>query len=111
MRTDSIRLPSSRANRNFRQPSAAVCTCSTSRPLIRARLLHVLTDADRRQKSNPYALAHYCGALQHAEELMQDRAFTLRQALKTAFCGPIVNRLVKAAGEPPLTPDEIREVR
>lgn len=80
-------------------------------PLTRARLLHVLTDADRRQKSNPYALAHYCSALQYAEELMVGSGLTLRQALKTAFCGPIVNRLVKAAGEPPLSDAEVREVR
>jgi hypothetical protein len=80
-------------------------------PATRVKLLHCLTIADRRQKSNPYALAHYCGALQNAEAEMVDKGVTLRQALKTAFCGPLVNQLVKAAGLPPLTPDEIREVR
>jgi hypothetical protein len=77
----------------------------------RAALLHCLTVADRRQKSNPYALAHYCGALQNAEQMMQDEGKTLREALKSAFCGPLVNRLVRAAGLPPLTEAEIREVR
>ena len=77
----------------------------------RAALLHALTMADKRQKSNPYALAHYCGALQSAEEMMQDDGITLREALKRAFCGRLVNTLVKAAGEPALTDAEIREVR
>ena len=80
-------------------------------PKTRAALLHVLTIADKRQKSNPYALAHYCGALQAAEAMMLEDGVTLRQALKQAFCGPLVNRLVKAAGEAPLTDAEIREVR
>jgi hypothetical protein len=76
----------------------------------RAALLHALTVADRRQKSNPYALAHYMGALQHAEELIA-AGTSLGDALKTAFCGPLVARLIKAAGLPPLTDAEIREVR
>ena len=83
---------------------------TTIDPHTRVRLMHALTVADRRQKSNPYALAHYCGALQHAEELMADGA-DLRAALKTAFCGRLVSQLVKAAGLPPLTEAEIREVR
>ncbi len=77
----------------------------------RAKLLHVLTVADRRQKSNPYALAHYCGALQSAEAMMIDDGLTLREALMRAFCGPLVNRLVKGAGLPALTESEIRQVR
>lgn len=36
---------------------------------------------------------------------------TLREGLKQAFCGPMVNRLVKAAGLAPLTEAEIRQVR
>lgn len=78
--------------------------------VTRARLLHALTLADQRQKTNPYALAHYCGALQHCDELVAAGA-TLRRALMTAFCGRLVAQLVKAAGLPPLTPDEVREVR
>jgi len=72
--------------------------------------MHALTIADRRQKSNPYALAHYCGALQHADELMR-AGIDLRTALKTAFCGRLVSQLVRAAGLPPLTEAEVREVR
>ena len=77
----------------------------------RNALTHALTVADRRQRSNPYALAHYFGALQSAEAMMAKDGLTLREALKRAFCGPLVNRLVKAAGLPPLTEAEIREVR
>lgn len=80
-------------------------------PRTRAALLHCLTVADRRQKSNPYALAHYCGALQRAEEDVQAGTADLRTALKSAFCGPLVARLIKAAGLPALTDAEIREVR
>ena len=80
-------------------------------PRTRAALLHALTLADKRQKSNPYALAHYMGALQAAEEMIATEGLSLRQALKTAFCGSLVNKLVKAAGMEPLTEDEIREVR
>lgn len=83
---------------------------NTIDPRTRIALIHVLTVADRRQKSNPYALAHYCGALQHAEELTAD-GVTLREALMTAFCGPLVARLIKAAGLAPLTEAEIRQVR
>lgn len=79
-------------------------------PRIHAALLHQLTIEDRRQKSNPYALAHYCGALQHVEELIAE-GVSLRDGLKRAFCGPMVNRLIKAAGLAPLTEAEIREVR
>ena len=79
-------------------------------PHVRVKLMHALTVADRRQKSNPYALAHYCGALQHAEELMLAGS-DLRAALKRAFCGRLVSQLIKAAGLPPLTEAEIREVR
>lgn len=79
-------------------------------PQTRMKLMHALTVADRRQKSNPYALAHYCGALQHAEELMADGA-TLRDALKRAYCGRLVGQLIKAAGLPPLTDAEIKEVQ
>jgi hypothetical protein len=82
----------------------------TIEPRTRAALLHALTLADKRQKSNPYALAHYCGALQHAEELMLT-GVSLRQALKTAFCGRLVAQLIKAAGLTPLSEAEIREVR
>ncbi len=84
---------------------------NTIDPHTRVRLMHALTVADKRQKSNPYALAHYCGALQHAEELMSTTGVDLRAALKTAFCGRLVAQLVKAAGLPPLTEAEIREVR
>jgi hypothetical protein len=83
---------------------------NTIDPRTRAALLHCLTIADKRQKSNPYALAHYCAALQSCDEMMAEGK-TLREALKTAYCGPLVNRLVKAAGMPPLTEAEIREVR
>jgi hypothetical protein len=86
----------------------------TIEPKTRAALLHVLTKEDQRQMKrggNPYALAHYCGALQNAEQLMADDGKTLREALMSAFCGPLVNKLVKAAGLPTLTPDEIRRVR
>lgn len=79
-------------------------------PRTRAALTHALVVADRRQKSNPYALAHYCGALQRAEAMMAEGT-TLRDALKAAFCGPLVARLIKAAGLSPLTEAEIREVR
>lgn len=80
-------------------------------PKVRVRLMHALVVADKRQKSNPYALAHYCGALQRAEAMMAEDGATLREALKTAFCGRMVARLIKAAGLPPLTSDEVREVR
>ncbi len=85
-------------------------TATTIDPKTRVALLHALTVADQRQKSNPYALAHYCGALQHAEEMMAEGS-TLRDALKSAFCGRLVSQLVKAAGLPPLTDAEVREVR
>jgi hypothetical protein len=83
-------------------------------PKTRSALLHVLTQEDRRQMSrpggNPYALAHYCGAIQHCDELIANGS-TLRQALMDAFCGRLVTKLIKAAGLPPLTEAEIRQVR
>ena len=85
-------------------------SANTIDPRTHAAILHALTVADRRQKSNPYALAHYCGVLQRAEEMMA-LGLTLREALKSAFCGPLVAKLVKAAGLPPLTDAEIKEVR
>lgn len=76
----------------------------------RAALIHALIVADRRQKSNPYALAHYCSALQNVETLITE-GVSLREALMTCYCGRLVNTLVKAAGLTPLTDDELRRVR
>ena len=66
-------------------------------PSVRAKLLHQLTIEDKRQRTNPYALAHYFGALQAVDTDVADGT-PLRDALKQRFCGPMVNRLIKAAG-------------
>lgn len=82
----------------------------------RHALLHALTSYDRRQEAaarrpgryhNPYALAHYCGALQRTDERVA-AGLTLREALVMSFCGRLLDVVLRAAGEPLSTDSEQR---
>lgn len=78
---------------------------------LRARIFMALTEYDRKQSTkkhhNPYALAHYCGALERLEERVNN-GVELRKAICQTFHGAVGNVVMKAAGLPKMTNDEQR---
>lgn len=66
-----------------------------------AKLLHKLTSIDRRAAKrphhNPYALAHYCRALNNAQRHC-DNGADLRVALLNCFNGRLLDHCLKAVG-------------
>jgi hypothetical protein len=78
---------------------------------LRTQLSHALTAYDRRQSSrrgyNPYALAHYFGALHEALAEIETGT-TVRATLVGHFCGRLLDVALRAAGEPPSTDAEQR---
>jgi len=80
------------------------------------QMLHAVTEYDRRQQHkaghNPYFLGHAVGAIHRAEDLMkngyQGRSYTRREALLACFCGRLLDKVLKAVGEPVATTDEHR---
>lgn len=75
------------------------------------KLVHTLTEYDRKQSGkrgyNPYALAHYLGAVQRFDELVKEGKPT-RQALCECFCGRLLDLALKTAGEQKSTDAEQR---
>jgi hypothetical protein len=78
---------------------------------LRDKLLHQVTEYDRRQQGkrgyNMWALPQYLGALEQVQEDL-DKGVTVRKALTSNFCGRLLDRLLKAAGELPSTLEEQR---
>lgn len=68
---------------------------------IRPRLLHIVTEYDRRQSKrkgyNPYALAHYCRAIGNVMEAIGNGE-PIEQALKHGFCGSLLRHVAKKLG-------------
>lgn len=79
--------------------------------LNRLKILHALTTYDRKQSTrkghNPYALAHYAGALARVSEGV-DKGQDLREAILNWFVGPLADLVLKSVGLAPRTQDEKR---
>lgn len=78
---------------------------------LHLKLVHAATEYDRKQSKkrgyNIYALAHYMGRIQDIEkDIAAGRP--LRQALLAGFTGRLLDALLKAAGEPRSTKEEIQ---
>lgn len=75
------------------------------------KLLHALTEYDRQESKkkfyNMYALPQYLAALHRADQQLTDGK-PVRAALVGQFTGRLLDRLLKAAGEPRSTRDEQR---
>lgn len=93
----------------------------TGRARLDATLAHVVTDYDRRELArslkpgrggrrgyyNPYALPQYLQGVQHAGAAL-DTGQPLRAALLGAFCGRLLDHLLRAVGEDASTREEQR---
>ena len=77
----------------------------------RARIVNAFTEYDRKQKGkkgyNPYALGHYCMALDNVAEYMQD-GYTLRQAIIKSYLGRLCDSILRALDLPVMTKDEAK---
>lgn len=75
------------------------------------KLTHAVTDYDRKQSTrkgyNAYALSHYLGACQEAMTRIE-AGIPIRQALCHHFCGLLLDKVLKAVGEPKSTDSEQR---
>lgn len=78
--------------------------------LHRTKLLHAVTEYDRKQSTkkgyNIYALAHYLMAVDRARDAMVDEGLDLRAALISCFNGRLLDVCLKAVGEPTSTRQE-----
>jgi hypothetical protein len=78
---------------------------------LHARLLMAVTEYDRKQQGksgyNHYALPQYLGAVQRAIEMI-DSGESVRNSLITCFSGRLLSTVLKAAGEPKGTKEEIQ---
>lgn len=74
-------------------------------------LVHTVTEYDRKQSTkrgyNIYALSQYLNAIEVAE-IRMEKGRTLREALVSSFNGRLLDRLLKAVGEPTSTVEEQR---
>jgi hypothetical protein len=77
----------------------------------RSQLIHAVTEYDRRQSKrpghNPYAIAHYCGAVQNVETAV-DGGMDLRAAIMDSFNGRLCDWVLKSVNLPTMTKDEAR---
>lgn len=64
--------------------------------MIHARVFLALSKAAKRS-SNRYAIAHYCGALNDAQEIVNKGA-SWAHTLNRTFCGRLLTQVGKAAG-------------
>ena len=66
---------------------------------IRAKLLHTLTEHDRKVSTKPgynhYALGHYAKALQNVDELVS-KGKNVGDAIRECFLGRLQTKLLKA---------------
>jgi len=80
-------------------------------PSDRARIVNAFTEYDRKQKGkkgyNPYALSHYCRAIENVEEYLSE-GYTLRQAIIKSYLGRLCDRILKELGLPQMTTDEAK---
>jgi hypothetical protein len=78
---------------------------------VHSALVHAVTQWDirqsRRKHHNPYALAHYLGAVERVESAVTAGA-TLRAAIVAAFNDRLRDHVLRAVNEPVATADEIR---
>jgi len=76
-----------------------------------AKLLHTLTEWDRRQQNrkgyNRYALAHYAGALGRVRQRVE-AGQPLRESILTEFLGELANKLVRSVGLPAMSKYELK---
>lgn len=79
--------------------------------MLHHKLIHAATEYDRRQQGkrgyNVYALGHYLGAIERAEQDI-DAGATVRAALVASFNGRLLDTMLKAAGESISTDSEQR---
>lgn len=77
----------------------------------RARILNAFTTYDRKQVGkkgyNPYALSHYCAALDNVDEYMQ-QGKTLREAIIKSYLGRLCDAILRALDLPVMTKDEAK---
>lgn len=82
-------------------------------PRLRFKLSHAVTDYDRKQSRrkghNPYALAHYLGAVQQIESAV-DAGAELRSAILRRMTGRLADVVLKAAGLERMTDAEARGI-
>lgn len=68
---------------------------------IRFKIVHALTEHDRKQSTkkgyNPYALGIYLDAVHHIDDCVK-RGISLEDAICDAFCGRLLTLVLKAAG-------------
>lgn len=80
-------------------------------PKLPMYLAHAVTEYDRRQQNrrgyNPYALAHYCGAVQRIEEEIGNGA-EVRAAVVANLTGRLASFVLRTIGHAPLTDAEAR---
>lgn len=83
---------------------------TTNQEQIRARLIHAVTEYDRRASGrrgyNPNALGIY---MERVDEVVADiaKGATPRKALCAGFNDRLLDHCLKAIGEPPFKPNEI----
>lgn len=79
--------------------------------MLRFKLTHAVTDFDRKQQGkrgyNIYALAHYLGAIERIEEEIQSGK-AIRDAIVSNLSGRLLDRCLKAVGQPTSTMAEQR---
>jgi hypothetical protein len=80
-------------------------------PLTRHKLTHAVTEYDRRAAArkghNPYAVAHYLGAVERIAEAV-DEGTPMRQAITDNLTGRLATAVLKSVGLPALTDAEAR---
>lgn len=77
----------------------------------RIRIINAFTDYDMKQKGkkgyNPYALGHYCAALDNVREYL-DNGLTLRQAIIKSYLGRLCDAILRRLELPVMTKDEAK---
>ena len=79
--------------------------------MLHFRLTHAVTEFDRKQQGkrgyNVYALAHYLGAIERIEQEIKSGK-PIRNAIVSNLNGRLLDRCLKAVGEPTSTDQEQR---
>jgi len=78
---------------------------------IHFKLIHMLTEYDRKQELKPhhnrYAMGHYCTAVQAIEDDL-GAGKGIRRAILSHLCGNLADKALKIVGEPKMTEQEKR---